>query len=86
MPRKAKDGKEKSAQELEKVYIEKIEHSMERVAMWSGKLVKLVKSKKGYLTDGDKTKLKNDYAELAEGILETMTAKGDQSPSGYRLR
>lgn len=60
MSRKAKDGKVKSAQELETAYIEKVEHSMERVVMWSGKLAKLVSIKKGYLTDEDKQKLVKD--------------------------
>lgn len=86
MPRKAKDGKEKSAQELETAYIEKVNHSMERFIMWSGKLSKLVRSKKGYLTDSDKTKLLNNYAEAAEATLEAMKTKGSESASGYQLR
>ncbi len=86
MPRKAKDSKVKSAQELETAYIEKVEHSMERIVMWSQKLSKLVASKKGYLTDDDKQKLIKDYGEVAEATLEAMQSRETKSETFYKLR
>lgn len=88
MPKKSKDGKEKSAQELETNFIEKVEHAMERTAMWAEKLVKLSASRKSYMTDEDRSKLASDYRELAEGILVALEAKPSdgKAKGGYRLR
>jgi hypothetical protein len=86
MSRKAKDGKEKSAQELETAYITKVEHAMERFVMWSTKLAKLVSSKKGYLTDEDKQKLVSNYGEAAEAVLEAMKSREAKGETFYKLR
>lgn len=88
MDRKPKDGKEKSVQKLETNFIAKVEHAMERFTMWSEKLVKLSGSRKGYMTDEDRSKLASDYRELAEGILASLEAKPTEGKAqgGYKLR
>ena len=87
MTGKPKERIEKSEQELENAYIAKVEHSMERFEMWSEKLVKLVRSRKSYLSEKDKTKLAEDYNKLALGISSSLRAKGQATKeSGYRLR
>lgn len=87
MTGKPKERIEKSEQELENAYIAKVEHSMERFEMWSEKLVKLVRSRKSYLSEKDKTKLAEDYYKLALGISSSLRAKGQVTKeSGYRLR
>jgi hypothetical protein len=86
MSRKPKDGKMKSGQELETAYIEKVEHSMERIGMWSQKLVKLSASRRGYLTDEDKAKILVDYDKLTTGILEDLRSKDATGSLGYKLR
>lgn len=87
MSRKSKDGKEKSPQEKETAFIEKVEHAMSRVADWSEKLVKLSRSRKGYMTDEDRTKLRLDYQSLAEGVLEALgTPISEKAKASYKLR
>jgi len=88
MPKKPKDGKEKTPQEKEQAFVAKVEHAMSRVADWSESLVKLSRNRKGYLGDQDREKLASDYRELSEGVLEALstplTEKGEASK--YKLR
>jgi hypothetical protein len=87
MPRKPKDGKEKSPQEKETAFVEKVEHAMSRVADWSEKLVKLSRSRKGYMTDEDHTKLASDYRDLTNGVLEALeTPLTEKAKASYKLR
>lgn len=67
----SKRRSDKSPDELLAQHKAKVEHQVDRIMLWTGKLVKSIKSKKYQLTDAEKQKVQNTIASTFD---ETMMA------------
>lgn len=75
---------DRTPEEIETKYREKIEHAVERADSWIGKVAKLGSSKKANLTDEQKEKILDHLVSDLEG-LKAMYASGGATKSQFKL-
>lgn len=83
---KAKKEKVKrSPEELEKDYRKQVAHCVDRIGMWSGKLEKMVHSKRHSLTSEQTDKVKTAVALIYNQLEQSMTPKATEEAKGFSL-